>query len=399
VTAFSISFAVKVEKYSLKTYYIAHMRVLVLNCGSSSVKFAIVDTKTGAFSISGLVEEIGGNARFTAKNGGEKHEKKINAPSHSHALAAIQDFFKETGEDRDIAAVGHRVVHGGEKFSKSVLINDEVIKAIEECSVLAPLHNPPNLQGITAAKKNFPGLAQVAVFDTAFHGSLPNYAYLYGLPYKFYKDYKIRRYGFHGSSHRFVAKKTAEILGQNLKDLCLIIAHLGNGCSAAAVKFGCSADTTFGLTPLEGLVMGTRSGSIDPGIILHLIKSLGYDYDSLNKLLNKESGLLGLSGISSDMRILLEEADKGAEKAQIAIEVFCYRAAKEIASLVPALPKLDALVFTGGIGENSEPVRKKILSFLGVFKFGEPNCPKVMVVPTNEELMIAMDTEEVLGFV
>jgi len=372
------------------------MRVLVLNCGSSSVKFAIVDTKTGTFSVSGLVEEIGGNARFTAKKGGEKHEKKIDAPDHVQALATIQSFFKETGEDSDIAAVGHRVVHGGEKFSKSVLIDDAVIKAIEECSVLAPLHNPPNLQGISAAKKNFPNLAQVAVFDTAFHGSLPNYAYLYGLPYKFYEEHKIRRYGFHGSSHRFVAKKTAEILGQNIKDLCLVIAHLGNGCSAAAVKFGLSADTTLGLTPLEGMVMGTRSGSIDPGIILHLIKSLGYDYDKLNKLLNKESGLLGLSGISSDMRVLLGEAEKGSERAKIAIEVFCYRVAKEIGSLVPALPKLDALVFTGGIGENSEPVRKKILSFLNVFKFGEPNGPKVMVVPTNEELMIAMDTEEVV---
>ena len=373
------------------------MRVLVLNCGSSSVKFAIVDTKTGAASVSGLVEEIGGNASFTAKRGSEKVKKQINAPSHTQALAAIQGFFKETGEDSGIAAVGHRVVHGGEKFSKSVLINDEVIKAIEECSLLAPLHNPPNLQGIAAAKNNFPELAQVAVFDTAFHGSLPNYAYLYGLPYKFYEEHKIRRYGFHGSSHRFVAKKTAEILGQNLQDLCLIIAHLGNGCSAAAVKFGNSADTTLGLTPLEGMVMGTRSGSIDPGIILHLIKSLGYDYDSLNKLLNKESGLLGLSGISSDMRVLLDEADKGVERAKIAIEVFCYRIAKEIGSLVPALPKLDALVFTGGIGENSEPIRKKILSFLTVFKLGEPSGPKVMVVPTNEELMIAMDTEEVLA--
>jgi len=370
------------------------MRVLVLNCGSSSVKFAIVDTKTGAFSVSGLVEEIGAEARFKAKKGDERFEKKINAPNHSEALATIQNFFKETGEDKDIAAVGHRVVHGGEKFSKSVLINDDVIKAIEECSMLAPLHNPPNLQGIDAAKKNFPSLAQVAVFDTAFHGSLPNYAYLYGLPYKFYEDYKIRRYGFHGSSHRFVARKTAEVLGQNLKDLCLIVAHLGNGCSAAAIKYGHSADTTLGLTPLEGMVMGTRSGSIDPGIILHLIKSLGYDYDKLNKLLNKESGLLGLSEISSDMRVLLDEAEKGAEKAKLAIEVFCYRVAKEIGSIVPALPKLDALVFTGGIGENSEPIRKKIVSHLEAFKFG-----KVMVVPTNEELMIAMDTEEVLGSV
>jgi acetate kinase len=372
------------------------MRVLVLNCGSSSVKFAIADTQSEVFSVSGLVEEIGANARFMAKKGKEKIKKKINAPSHSHALAAIQDFFKEAGEEHDIAAVGHRVVHGGERFSKSVLINDDVLKAIEECSVLAPLHNPPNLQGIAAAKKNFPGLAQVAVFDTAFHGSLPNHAYLYGLPYKFYEDYKIRRYGFHGSSHRFVAKKTAEILEQDLKNLCLIIAHLGNGCSAAAVKFGCSADTTLGLTPLEGMVMGTRSGSIDPGIILHLMKSLGYDYESLNKLLNKESGLLGLSGISSNMRVLLEEAGNGAERAKIAIEVFCYRTAKEIASLVPALPKLDALVFTGGIGENSAPIREKILSFLSVFKFDKPNGPRVLVVPTNEELMIAMDTEEVV---
>jgi acetate kinase len=375
------------------------MRVLVLNCGSSSVKFAIVDTVSGGFSVSGIVEEIGACACFKAKKGTDSFERKIDAPSHSHALFAIQNFFVETGEVQGIAAVGHRVVHGGEKISKSVLINDEVLKTIEECSILAPLHNPPNLQGIVAAKKNFPELAQVAIFDTAFHRSLPDYAYLYGIPYYLYEEQKIRRYGFHGTSHRFVAKKTAEILGKIPKDLCLIIAHLGNGCSAAAIKFGESVDTTLGLTPLEGMVMGTRCGSIDPGIILHLNRALGYDFEKLNRLFNKNSGLLGLSGISSDMRVLLGKAEEGSERAKIAIEVFCYRAAKEIASLMPALPRLDALVFTGGIGENSMAIREKILSHLQIFKFGEPGFPQVMAVPTNEELLIAMDTEEVVeGF-
>lgn len=350
------------------------MRILVLNCGSSSVKFAVIDTQTGAASVSGL-EEIGSSGSYSA------------------AFVKIQDKLKETGEDQGIAAIGHRVVHGGEKFSKSVLIDDEVLKVIEECSMLAPLHNPPNLQGIAAAKKKFPELAQVAVFDTAFHRTIPNYAYLYAIPHWLYEEHKIRRYGFHGSSHRFVAKKTAEILEKKPEELCLIIAHMGNGCSATAVKFGESADTTLGLTPLEGMVMGTRCGSIDPGIILHLNKALGFDFERLNKLLNKQSGLLGLSGTSSDMRILLGKAQEGDEKAKVAIEVFCYRAAKEIASIMPALPKLDALVFTGGIGENSEPVRKKILSHLEIFKLEG----KVMVVPTNEELMIALDTEEVVG--
>ncbi|MDR2732573.1 MAG: acetate/propionate family kinase, partial [Fibromonadaceae bacterium] len=363
----------------------------------SSVKFAVIDTDSAESSVSGLVEEIGVGARFKAKRGEESFEKKIEAQNHSQALAAIQNFFRETGEDKGIVAVGHRVVHGGEKFSKSVLINGEVLKAVEEYSILAPLHNPPNLQGIAAAKNNFPELPQVAVFDTAFHQSIPDHAYLYGLPYYLYKEHKIRRYGFHGSSFNFVSKKTAELLNRDLSELCLIIAHLGNGCSAAAVKFGESADTTMGLTPLEGLVMGTRSGSVDPGIILHLNRTLGYDLEKLEKLLNKKSGLLGLSGISSDMRILLEAADGGSEDAKIAIEVFCYRLAREIASLVPALPKLDALVFTGGIGENSEEISKKTLSHLGFFKFGKPEHPQVLVVKTNEELLIAMDTEEVIN--
>lgn len=366
------------------------MRILVLNCGSSSAKFAVIDTADGKASVSGSVEEIGVSARLKAEKAGEVYKQSVDAPNHSHALAVIQNFLVEVGEDKGIAAVGHRVVHGGEKFSKSVLIDSEVLKVIEECAVLAPLHNPPNLQGIAAAQKNFPELAQVAVFDTAFHRSMPRHAYLYGLPYSLYEEYKIRRYGFHGSSHRFVARKTAELLEKSPEELCLIIAHLGNGCSAAAVKFGESVDTTLGLTPLEGMVMGTRCGSIDPGIVLHINKTLGYDFDALNKLLNKASGLLGLSGISSDMRILLEKAEAGEERAKIAIEVFCYRAAKEIASLMPALPRVDALVFTGGIGENSEPVRSKILSHLEIFNLN------VLIVPTNEELLIAMDTEEVL---
>jgi acetate kinase len=371
------------------------MRVLVLNCGSSSVKFAVIDTRSKESSVNGSVEEIGVNACFKAKRGKETFKRNIDAINHSNALATINNFLKENNEAESIAAVGHRVVHGGEKFSKAVLINDEVLKTIEECAMLAPLHNPPNLQGIAAAKKNFPKLAHVAVFDTAFHRSIPSYAYLYAIPYWLYEEQKIRRYGFHGTSHRYVTEKTAELLGKSPEDLCLITAHLGNGSSATAVKFGKSVDTTLGLTPLEGMVMGTRSGSIDPGIILHLNKTLDYDYEKMNKLLNKDSGLLGLSGISSDMRILLENADKGEEKAKIAIEVFCYRAAKEIASLMPALPKLDALVFTGGIGENSELIREKILSHLNFFKFGDGG-PQVMVVPTNEELLIAMDTEAIL---
>jgi len=372
------------------------MRILVLNCGSSSVKFAVIDTESKKASVNGSVEEIGKSARFKAEKGEETIKKIVDAVNHSDALAAINDFLKESGEAQGIAAVGHRVVHGGEKFSKAVLINGEVLKTIEECAVLAPLHNPPNLQGIAAAKRNFPELAQVAVFDTAFHRSIPDYAYLYGLPYWLYEEWKIRRYGFHGSSHCYVTRKTAEILEKSPEDLCLIIAHLGNGCSATAVKFGESMDTTLGLTPMEGMVMGTRSGSLDPGIILHLNKTLGYDYEKLNKLLNKESGLLGLSGFSSDMRKVLDEADKGEKRAAIAIEVFCYRAAKEIASLMPALPILDALVFTGGIGENSAPIREKILSHLKIFKFGEIGAPQVLVVPTNEELLIAMETEAAL---
>lgn len=369
------------------------MRVLVINCGSSSVKFSVINTEDETVSVSGLVEEIGDRASFKAKKGNDSFKKNINAPDHICALAEIQSFLKEIGEDKNLKAVGHRIVHGGEKFCKSVLIDDDVIKVIEEYSMLAPLHNPKNLQGIKAAKENFPELAQVAVFDTAFHRTIPDYAYLYGIPYSLYEKNKIRRYGFHGSSHSFVTKKTAKLLNKSPKDLCLIIAHLGNGCSAAAVKYGESKDTTLGLTPLEGMVMGTRSGSIDPGIILHLNSALNYSFEKITELLNKESGLLGLSEKSSDMRVLLEEAEKGNEKAKIAIEVFCYRAAKEISSIMPALPKLDYLVFTGGIGENSEQIREKIVSHLKFLKLGEKDNAQVMIVPTNEDLLIALDTE------
>ncbi|GHV14243.1 acetate kinase [Fibrobacterales bacterium] len=382
------------------------------------MKFAVFNTATGTATVSGMVEEIGNAAKFKAKYAETKTQKSIDAPNHQHALVEIQNFLKEIGEDQDISAIGHRVVHGCEEFANSVLITPAVLKAVEECSALAPLHNPPNLQGIAAARKNFPTLPQVAVFDTAFHQTIPKHAFLYALPYQLYTDQKVRKYGFHGSSHRFVARETAKILGKDSKELCLIIAHLGNGCSATAVKFGESADTTMGLTPLEGIAMGTRSGSIDPGILFYLNKTLNYDFDRLNKLLNKESGLLGLSGISSDMRTVLEIAgyappssvqteDCNAdselqERAKIAVEVFCYRLAKEISSLAAALPKIDALVFTGGIGENSKFVREKALSHLGIFGFTKEGefqngKPQVLVVPTNEELLIAQDTEKVVN--
>lgn len=387
------------------------MRVLVLNCGSSSVKFAVFDTGTQQATASGLVENIGGAARIKAKGPQGKVEKDISGDDHSGALAAVQEFLAEQGEDKGIAAVGHRVVHGGERFSGSVLITPAVLEAVKECSPLAPLHNPANLLGIEVATRQFPHLPQVGVFDTAFHQTLPAHAYLYPLPYALYKEQGVRRYGFHGTSHRFVTAQAALQLGKKPEDLCIVTAHLGNGCSAAAVNGGRSVDTTMGLTPLEGLVMGTRSGTIDPGIPLFLHETLGYDFAKVNKLLNKESGLLGLSGLSNDMRTLAEASLQGHEGAKIAIEVFCYRLAKEIAGLAVALPRLDALVFTGGIGENSSLVRAKTLAHLSLLGFvldesrnavhGRESNGRIstdqsrmaLVVATNEELLIALDAE------
>ena len=387
------------------------MRVLVLNCGSSSVKFAVFNTATSEATASGLVENLGSVARIKAKGPKGKSEQEIVGSDHGAALSAVQEFLHSQGEDAGIGAVGHRVVHGGERFSGSVLITPAVIEAVRECSVLAPLHNPANLLGIEVAMRQFPSLPQIGVFDTAFHQTLPPHAYLYPLPYSLYKEHGVRRYGFHGTSHRFVTMQTAKLLGQPENTLNIVTAHLGNGCSAAAMHNGKSVDTSMGLTPLEGLVMGTRSGTIDPGIPQFLHEVLGYDFDRVNKLLNKESGLLGLSGLSNDMRTLAEAAGKGHEGAELAIEVFCYRLAKEIGALAMALPRLDALVFTGGIGENNAGVRARTLSHLSLLGFhidSERNSvhgkghgsqitkdqgARALVVATNEELLIALDAE------
>lgn len=391
------------------------MRVLVLNCGSSSVKFAVFDTATSEATANGLVENIGDVARIKAKGSQGKVDKAIAGKDHSAALAAVQEFLSEQGEDKGIAAVGHRVVHGGERFSGSVLITPEVLDAVRACVPLAPLHNPANLLGIEVATRQFPNLPQIGVFDTAFHQTLPKHAFMYALPYDLYQNQGVRRYGFHGTSHRFVTAQTAKVLGRPVSELNMVTAHLGNGCSATAVRGGLSVDTTMGLTPLEGLVMGTRSGTIDPGIPMFLHESLGYDFDRVNKLLNKESGLLGLSGLSNDMRTLAEAAAGGHEGAKLAIDVFCYRLAKEIAALAVALPRLDALVFTGGIGENSAPVRARTLAHLGVLGFtidaqrnqvhGNGYGGKItvdqgalaLVVATNEELLIALDAEALVN--
>lgn len=392
-------------------------RVLVLNCGSSSVKFALVETSTSESVASGIVENLGGGvALLRAKWAAEKVEIPVVGKDHGDALEAVVQFLREQRLlDQGILAVGHRVVHGGERFSGSVLINDQVLDAVRACNDLAPLHNPANLKGIEVATRVFPNLPQVAVFDTAFHQTIPQHAFLYPLPIALYTEKGVRRYGFHGTSHRFVSAQAAALLQKPAADLCLITAHLGNGCSATAVNGGKSVDTTMGLTPMEGIPMGTRSGTIDPGIIMFLNDSMGWDFKRVNQLLNKESGLLGLSNLSNDMRTLNEAASKGHDGAKTAIEVFCYRLAKEIASLAVALPRLDALVFTGGIGENNASIRTKTLEHLHVFGFAidpsrngdhgrnsagvitRPGNTIAMVVPTNEELLIALDSEQIVS--
>jgi len=391
-------------------------RVLVLNCGSSSVKFALIETTTSESIASGLVENVGGQARFRAKGPQGKVEKAVPGKDHGEALEAVIKFFQNIGvHQEDIHAVGHRVVHGGEAFSSSVLIEEKVLAAIRACNDLAPLHNPANLVGIEVARRAFPGLPQVAVFDTAFHQTIPQHAFLYPIPQSLYRENGVRRYGFHGTSHRFVTTQAAEMLGKPASELCIITAHLGNGCSATAVRFGKSVDTTMGLTPMEGIPMGTRSGSIDPGIQEYLHNSKGWDFKRITQLLNKESGLLGLSELSNDMRTLAEAASKGHAGAALAIDVFCYRLAKEIASLTIALPRLDALVFTGGIGENNAGVRARTLAHLAIHGFvldsarnaengqnsvgviTQVDTPVAMVVPTNEELLIALDAEQIVS--
>lgn len=388
-------------------------RILVLNCGSSSVKFAVTDTVSGKFLATGLVENVGKNALLKTKTDLTQTERSIPGADHQQALEAVVSALEELHILEGIHGIGHRVVHGGEKFSDSKLIDHSVLEAIRDCNDLAPLHNPANLKGIEVASKVFPELPQVAVFDTAFHQSLPSRAYLYPIPLSLYEKHGIRRYGFHGTSHRFVAQKALQIL-DNPK-ACIITAHLGNGSSAAAIQAGHSLDTTMGLTPMEGIPMGTRSGTIDPGIFFFLHHQLEMDMETINTMLNKESGLLGLSNLSNDMRTLTEAAEGGHASAEQAIDVFTYRLAKEIASLSVALPQLDALIFTGGIGENSTLVRSRTLGYLRLLGFEVDNVrnaehgrlsnhcittsssTKALVIPTNEELLIALDTEALIS--
>ena len=404
------------------------MNVLVLNCGSSSVKFQIIATDLELIAqnadrllAKGTIERIGGEAIICLQV--REREPQRSTASVRDINAAVDYIARwaaspESGIDEiksigDIQAVGHRVVHGGERFKQSVLITNEVVKAVEDCVELAPLHNPANLTGISATRKLFgEGLPQVAVFDTAFHQTLPDHAFLYGLPYQFYRRYRLRRYGFHGISHRYVAYRYRTLLNIAREATNIITLHLGNGCSATAIKAGNSIDTSMGLTPLEGLVMGTRSGDLDPAIIEFIAAKEGLSTREIETLMNKQSGLLGISGLTNDMRELLAEAsEENDRRSKLAIEIFCYRARKYIGAYLAAMNGADAVVFTGGIGENSPEVRARIcdgLQWIGVELNEELNrkhthgreglitkessrCA-VYVIPTNEELLIARDT-------
>ena len=391
------------------------MNVLVINCGSSSLKYQLINSDTEAVLAKGLCERIGIDGRLTyQKAGGEKEVTEAAMPTHKEAIQLVLNALtnEKTGAVKSLAevnAVGHRVVHGGEKFASSVVINDEVLKAIEECTDLAPLHNPANLIGINACRDLMPGVPMVAVFDTAFHQTMPEKAYLYGLPYEYYEKYAVRRYGFHGTSHSFVSKHAAEFLGLDLNNSKIIVAHLGNGASISAVLNGKCVDTSMGLTPLEGLVMGTRSGDIDPAIMEFIAKKENLDIAGVMNVLNKKSGVQGISKVSSDFRDLESGMNEGNKLCAAALEVFCYRVAKYIGSYVAAMNGVDAIAFTAGIGENAPLVREKVLAYLGYLgisvdaeangKRGD-DCVistadskvKVAVIPTNEELAICRET-------
>jgi acetate kinase len=389
------------------------MLVLVLNCGSSSVKFAVINTVSKEALSSGLVENIGVNGHFKGKGPVDTQDYNFDCPTHAEAVAAVQKYLDDQKLTESIEAIGHRVVHGG-KYIRSEKVTQDVIDYIRSITLFAPLHEPAHATGMECAKKIFPTLPQVAVFDTAFHQTMPAKAYLYGIPYEYYEKDGIRRYGFHGTSHRFVSAEACRILERNPDDTCLITAHLGNGSSCSAILNGECVDTTMGFTPLDGLVMGTRSGSIDPAILFFLAKKYGYDVDRLDKLVNKESGLLGLSGLSNDMRTITKAASEGHAGARIALDVFCFRLSRCIGGIAMSLPRIDALIFTGGIGENSAVVREQVmhnLQLLGYRVDVEKNAcngknangrisldhtPLAMVIPTNEELLIALDTESLV---
>ena len=387
------------------------MNVLVINCGSSSLKFQLINAETEKVLAKGLC------GRLTYQPaGGEKEKSDLAMPTHTEAIQFVIDALtnEKTGVVKsldEIGAVGHRLVHGGEKFASSVVITDEVKKAVEECNDLAPLHNPANLIGVAACEKLMPGTPMVAVFDTAFHQTMPEKAYMYGLPYEYYEKYKVRRYGFHGTSHSFVSKRAAEVMGKSYDEVKTIVCHLGNGSSVSAVLNGKCVDTSMGLTPLEGLVMGTRSGDIDPAIMEFIAKKENLDIEGVMEVLNKKSGVFGISGgLSSDFRDLTDAMNAGDKKAKIAMDVFSYRVAKYIGSYAAAMNGVDDIVFTAGIGENDDYVRQEVCKYLGYlgvdFDFEvntglrgkeaeltkEGSKVKVFVIPTNEELAIARET-------
>lgn len=391
------------------------MKILVINCGSSSIKFKLFEMPEEKIICYGNVEKIGEEISNFKYYGKIQFEKKLKVNNHQEGLQIIANTLLENEIKNidEIKGIGHRVVHGGEGFDKSVKIDENVIKKIKDHLFLAPLHNPHNLAGITACMKIFKNSIQVASFDTAFHTTMPKTSFLYAIPYDFYQKYKIRRYGFHGTSHRYVARRAAEIMGKGKYDVNVITCHLGNGCSITAIKNGKSYDTSMGLTPLEGLIMGTRSGDIDPGIILYLLESLNMKVSEISELLNKKSGLLGISEVSNDFRNLLPLYNKD-EKVTLAIDMFCYRLKKYIGSYMAVLGNVDAIIFTGGIGENVPLVREKALSNMSVFgieldreknektvgKEGEISKEtskiKIFVIPTNEELRIAFDTYQII---
>ncbi|MCX6137262.1 MAG: acetate kinase [Ignavibacteriales bacterium] len=395
------------------------MNILVLNCGSSSVKYQLIEIESKQALARGVVDRIGMSGAVLKNTRSDGDEIVITGDILEHTtaieyiLAVLLSKNHGVLKSKDeIRAVGHRVVHGDETFTGSVLITPAVVKSLRDNIEIAPLHNPHNIRGIVACQTHLPTIPQVGVFDTAFHQQMPPRAYLYGIPYSFYKEHKIRRYGFHGTSHKFVAQRAAELLRRNFEDLKVITCHLGNGCSMAAVSHGVSIDTTMGFTPLEGLLMGTRSGDMDPSVILYIMSKEGLNYAEANTLLNKHSGLAGISGVSSDMREIQNEMEKGNKRAGQAFDVFTYRVRKYIGAYAAAMGGLDAVVFTGGIGENSAAVRKAScdgLEFLGITIEESKNTSKdkekeiqtadssvnVLVVPTNEELMIAIETKMV----
>ncbi len=399
------------------------MNVLVINAGSSSLKYQLLNPATGELLAKGLCERIGIDGKFTYKPQVEGKEKldavDVAMPTHAEAIAAVLDALVDPKNGvissmKEIDAVGHRVVHGGEKFASSVVITDEVMAAIEECNPLAPLHNPANIIGIKACQEKMPGVPMVAVFDTAFHQTMPAKAYTYAIPYEYYENDKMRRYGFHGTSHRYVSQRCAEILGKPIEELKIVSCHLGNGSSITAVDGGKSVDTSMGLTPLAGLPMGTRSGDMDAGIMEYIMKKYDMSMADMMTTLNKKSGVLGISGVSSDFRDLDNAAAEGNARAALAVEVFEYGVRKMIAEYAAAMGGVDAVIFTAGVGENSADMRLHFvdgLQFMGIEIDPEKNnirgeerivSPdgakvKVLVIPTNEELMIAKDTAELVG--